>query len=213
MVVDGLAFVQIRTCKLGDGVRLVVFVCTLKGKAAEAAHAWRGHDRGRNYVQLAFGTLGQIDHVRMVLNMVGDDMAVAVLALVETVELDLCLMISNRGILDASDSVALLLCHVEQDKGIPGRLKGIKVRPVSYLALKVLVASPHDGGERLVQAGGAVHLLKYHLLEFDLTPVLGALRIIGHVLVAWLGRMIKDLRLTIINGLTCVMAVLESGVS
>ena len=57
-------------------------------------------------------------------------MAVAVLAVADTVEFELCLMVGNRGIFCASDSVAFLINHVEQANGVAGRLKGIEVSPV-----------------------------------------------------------------------------------
>ena len=122
-------------------------------------------------------------------------------------------MIGQKGVLGATDSVAFLLGHVEQAKGVAGRLEGIGVGSVLYLSSKVLVAASNDSGEHLVKASGVASLIRHHLLAFGLTLVLGALRIIGCVLVAWIGLTIKDLRLNIPNGLTRVVAVLEGRIS
>ena len=65
------------------------------------------------------------------------------------VELDLRLMIGNRGVLGALYFVALLINSIEQSKGDARRLEGIEVGPVLYLASEVLVAAPQDGGEHL----------------------------------------------------------------
>ena len=49
----------------------------------------------------------------MVLEVVGDGVALTVLDLAEMVELDLCLMVGDRGILGAMDSIAFLLDCVQ----------------------------------------------------------------------------------------------------
>ena len=64
---DSLAFRQGRICIVRNLGWLVVLVCTLEKKATEAAHDWRGHSRGRDAIQIVSGTLGQIDHVGVVL--------------------------------------------------------------------------------------------------------------------------------------------------
>ena len=149
----------------------------------------------------------------MVLHMVRDVMATAVSALDETVELYLCLMVGNRGIFNASDFVALLTNHIEQAKGVAGRLEGIKVGSVFNLSSKVLVAAPQDVGEHLENVGSVASLLGHHLLAFGLPPVLGSLWIFGHFFVAWLSQTIEDLPLTSSNILTRLVAVLEGRVS
>ena len=73
-------------------------------------------------------------------------MAASVLALAETVELDLRLMVGNKGILDAPYPVPLLIDSVEQVEGVAGRIKLIKVILVSDLASEVLVSTPQDVG-------------------------------------------------------------------
>ena len=75
--------------------------------------------------------------------------AATVLDPAKLVELDLCLIVGERGILGAPYSVPLLLDCVEQAKGVSGRLELIEVGLVFYLALDVLVAAPQDGGKHL----------------------------------------------------------------
>ena len=129
------------------------------------------------------------------------------------VELDLCLMVGDRGILGALDSVALLLNCVEHAKGVAVRPEGIKVGAVFYLALEFLVTESQDSGENLVQAGVISSLFGHRLLAFGLSPVLGAVQIVGHIFVAWIGRTNKNLLLTVLDSLTCVVAVPEGCVS
>ena len=60
----------------------------------------------------------------------GNGVATTVLALTETVELDLRLMIGGIGVLGAPYSIPILL-----DRLVAGRLEGIEVGPVSDLDL------------------------------------------------------------------------------
>ena len=69
--------------------------------------------------------------------------------LAKAVELDLQLMVGDRGVLSAPYYIPLLLDCVEQAKGVSGRLELIEVGLVFYLALDVLVAAPQDGGKHL----------------------------------------------------------------
>ena len=136
-------------------------------------------------------------------------MSATVSSLSKRVELELCLAGGNRGILGDSESTALLLDHVDQAEGVSGRIKVIEVSPVSYLSSEVLITAPHDGGEHLAQAGGVSSILGHNILALSLPPVLGVVRIVGHIFVAWLGWTIEDLRLTGTDSLTRVMAILE----
>ena len=113
MVVNGLSCSQGRICVVGNVGQIVVLVCDLDEEAAEGMHARHGHDLGRDVVHLAFSTLGYVDRVGMVLEVVGDGVALTVLDLAEMVELDLCLMVGDRGILGAMDSIAFLLDCVQ----------------------------------------------------------------------------------------------------
>ena len=140
-------------------------------------------------------------------------MYATVSALSETVELELWLAGGNRGILGASESIDLLLDHVDQAEGVAGRIEGIEVSLVLYLASEVLVTATHDGGEHLAQAGGVSSLLGHHLLVFSLPPVIGAAWIVVHIFVAWLGWAIEDLQLTVPDSLTCVRVILEGHIS
>ena len=88
------------------------------------------------------------------LEVVGHGVAVTVSALAQTVELHMRLMIGDRVVLGALYSVSLLPNHVDQAKGVAGRLKGIKVRPVSDLALEVLVTAPQGSRYYLTYVGG-----------------------------------------------------------
>ena len=76
-------------------------------------------------------------------------MAAAVSALAKAVELDLYLMVRNRGVLVATYYIPLLLDRVEQAEGVDRRLEVTGVGLVSDLASEVLVASPQDGGKNL----------------------------------------------------------------
>ena len=122
-------------------------------------------------------------------------------------------MVGNRGIFGDSDSVSLLLDRVEQAKSVAGTLEVIEVGPVSYLASKFLVAAPLDGEEHFSQAVGLASLLGHCILAFSLSPVLGTVRVIGHIFVTWIGQTSEYLWLTIPYGLTRVMGALESHVS
>ena len=86
----------------------------------------------------------------MVLKVVGDGVSPTILTLDETLELDMCLLVEDRGVLGATDYSAFLLDRVEQAKGVSGRLERIEVGPVLYLALEVFVAAPQTSGEHLV---------------------------------------------------------------
>ena len=68
----------------------------------------------------------------------------------EMIELDLSLMVDNRGILGDPYFVPLLLNHIEQDEGVSGRIEVIEVGPVLELASEVLIAAPQDGWEHLM---------------------------------------------------------------
>ena len=136
-------------------------------------------------------------------------MATTVFALAETVELDLCLMVGNRSILGASESVALLLDRVDQSEGVPGRLKEIEVGLFLYLPLEVIIIEPEDSGDHLAQDGGVASLLGHHILASVLPPVLGAVQIVSHIFVAWIGHNIEDVWLMIPYSRTHVMAILE----
>ena len=149
----------------------------------------------------------------MVLDVVRDGMAPTFLALDETVELDLCLMVGERDVLGATDSAALLLDGVEQAEGVSVRLEGIEVVPVSYLSSEVFVAAPQDGGEHFTEACGVTSLFGHHLLAFGPPPVLGSVRIVVHIFIAWLGQMIEYLWLMVPDSLTRVVAVLEGRIS
>ena len=150
MIVEGSAFVQGRVCIVGDIGYLVVLVCALEKEATEDAHAWCGHDRGRDALQLTSGRFDQIDHVVVVLEVVGQGVATTISALAKTVELDLLLMIYNMGILVASYSVDLLIDRVDQAKGVSGRIEGIEVGPFLDLVLKFLIEAPQDGGDNIM---------------------------------------------------------------
>ena len=86
--------------------------------------------------------LSQINHVRVMLQVVGHCVAMTVLTLAYAIELDLRLMIGERGILGAPYSAPLLLDIVEQDKGVNKRLEVINVDLVSDLASEFLVVAP-----------------------------------------------------------------------
>ena len=131
----------------------------------------------------------------------------------ETVELDLCLMVSDRGILGSSESVSLLPDRVDQAKVVAIRIEGIEVVPVSYISLEVLVAEPQYGGENLAQAGGVASIIGHNILAFGLPPVLGAVRIVVHIFVAWFFRTIEDLWMTSPDCLARLMVILNSCVS
>ena len=62
-------------------------------------------------------------------------------ALAKAVELDLQLMVGNRGVLSAPYYIPLLLDCVEQANGVARRLEVIEVGPVLYLASEVPVAA------------------------------------------------------------------------
>ena len=94
--------------------------------------------------------LSQIDHVGVILQVVGHGVAETILALADIVELDLRLMIGGRVVIIGPYSIPLLLDQDDQAEGVPGRLEGIKVGPVSDLASEVLVAAPQDGGGHLM---------------------------------------------------------------
>ena len=98
---DGLVFGQGRIHIVVDLIWIVVFVYHLKKEAIEATYAWRGHDQCSDAVDIASDTFGQIDNVVLVLKVVVHGVAMTVSALDETVELDLRLMIGNRGVLGA----------------------------------------------------------------------------------------------------------------
>ena len=70
-------------------------------------------------------------------------------ALAKAVELDLQLMVGDRGVLSAPYYIPLLIDCVEQAKGVARRLEVIEVGPVLDLASEVLVTAPQDGGEHL----------------------------------------------------------------
>ena len=75
--------------------------------------------------------------------------APTVLDLAKAVELDLHLMVGNRGVLGAPYSTLLLLDYVEQAEGVARRLEVIEVSRFSYLVSEVIVSEPYDGGEHL----------------------------------------------------------------
>ena len=83
------------------------------------------------------------------LQVVRHSVAAAVSALAKAVELDLYLMVRNRGVLVATYYIPLLLDRVEQAEGVDRRLEVTGVGLVSDLASEVLVASPQDGGKNL----------------------------------------------------------------
>ena len=88
----------------------------------------------------------QIDHVGMMLQVVGHIVVATVSALAEAVELDLRLIVGDRGVLSTPYSVPLLLDIVDQAEGVSRRLDIIEVGSVSDLSSEVLVAAPQDGG-------------------------------------------------------------------
>ena len=99
----------------------------------------------------------------MVLEVIRYRMAATVLALFETVELDLCLMKDNRGVLSNLEYVAHLLNHSEKAEGVTGKIERIEVGLILYLASEVLVATPQDSRKYLAQAGGVASILGHHL--------------------------------------------------
>ena len=115
---DGLGFDQCRTHVVGDIISLFFLVCALEKEATETAHYWHDHYRGGETVQIASSTFGQINHVRVMIEVVGHGVAETVLALAETVELYLHLMICNKGVLSASYSVTLLIDNIDKSKGV-----------------------------------------------------------------------------------------------
>ena len=149
MIVDDLVFSQGRIFVVRDHGWLVFLVCALEKEPTETVHAWRCHNRGGDAVDIASSTIGQIHHVRVVLEVVRHGVAATISALAEMVELNLRLMIDDRGVLSYLYSVALLIDCVDQAEGVAGRLKGIKSGPVSDFSSEVLVAAPHYGGENL----------------------------------------------------------------
>ena len=76
----------------------------------------------------------QIDHVVVMPQVVRHGVAATVSALAKAIELDLHLMIGDRGVLGAPYSVPLLLDSIEQAKGVARRLEVIEFGPVSDLA-------------------------------------------------------------------------------
>ena len=96
---DGLAFILGRISVVGDLGCLVVLVQDMWKESAKAVHAWHGHDQGGDAVQISSGTLSLINHVIVMLQVVGHGVSANVSALAEMVELDLCLIIGDRGIL------------------------------------------------------------------------------------------------------------------
>ena len=78
MIVYGSSFSQGRIYVVGNVGQLFALVCTLEEEPAEATHAWSSHNQGGDAVQLASGMLGYIDHIGMVLKVVGESMATTV---------------------------------------------------------------------------------------------------------------------------------------
>ena len=91
-------------------------------------------------------TLSQIDHVGVMLQVVGHGVAEIFSFLSKSIELDLSLIVGNRCVLGAPYSIPLLINCVEQAEGVAIRLEVIEVGPVFYLASEILVLSPQDGG-------------------------------------------------------------------
>ena len=90
--------------------------------------------------------LSQIDHVRVMLQVVGHGVATAISALDKGVKLELCLMVGDMDVIYDPYSVPLLLDCFDTVKGVTGKLEVIEVGPVLDLDLEVLVAAPHDSG-------------------------------------------------------------------
>ena len=88
-----------------------------------------------------------MEHVGMVIKVVGESIATTVLTLAGTVELDMCLMVGDRGVLIAMESIAFLLNRVDQAECVASRHEGIRVSPVSHISLEVFITAPQDCGE------------------------------------------------------------------
>ena len=83
------------------------------------------------------------------LQVVGHSVTATVLALAETAELDLRMMIGYRGVLGVSNPVPLLIDRVEKDEGVAVIIEGFEIVPVSDLASEVLVVASQDGWENI----------------------------------------------------------------
>ena len=94
--------------------------------------------------------LSQIDYSGVMFQVIRYGVYATILALAETVELDLRLMVGVRGVLSAPDYVPLLLDYIEQADDVAEILEGIEVGLVLDLVSEVLVTAPQDSGEYII---------------------------------------------------------------